>query len=346
MGVTLRQIATRSGVAVSTVSAALSPVCKKRISQNKLKEIRSLASKMGYRPNLSARRLRTGKTYNIGVVMMSFLDHHPISVYFDLISQACTKRDYCTIPLAVGRDYSGSSKYLDLLEEHHVDGLVFFNYFQHQHDQYLRLWQNNDAMVFRVLDPSLQSTSFDSVLVDHYTASKKLIDHVLSQGWTEILLVNESDHADMPWEMGFPRSWAEFQLQAGVTDISQNLIVYGERKALNRYNAVKDFIASGRIKKGKTALLLDGGDGSSAVYSALAEEGLVIGKDVAVAAFNAVPKNEFVSPRMTLLSEPFEKVADDMIDLLIGNIEGKGLSPRLNVSYEPELIVGPSTCRH
>ena len=345
MGVTLRQIAARSGVAVSTVSAALSPVCKKRISQIKLKEIRNLASKMGYRPNLSARRLRTGKTYNIGVVMMSFLEHHPISVYFDLISRACAKRDYCTIPLAIGRDYSDSSKYLDLFEEHHVDGLLFFNYFQHQYDQYLRLWQNNNAMVFRVLDPSLLNTSFDSVLVDHHNAGKKLIDHILSQGWTEMFFVSEGDPADVPWGMASLRSWAEFQMQAGVTDINQNVIVYGERKAKNRYNAIKDFIASGRVKKGKTALVLDGGDGSSAVYASLAEEGLVVGKDVAVAAMNSLPENEFVSPRMTVLSESFEKVADDMVDQLITKIDGKKSSLRLGASYEPELVVGPSTRR-
>ena len=91
MAVTLQQIASRSGVAPSTVSAVLSPVCKKRVSLKKKQEIINVAKKMGYRPNISARRLRTGQTLNIGVVVPSFLSHHPMSTYFDLISFASVK---------------------------------------------------------------------------------------------------------------------------------------------------------------------------------------------------------------------------------------------------------------
>ncbi len=89
MAITIQQIARKVGVAPSTVSAALSDVCKKKISKVRIEQIRKIADAMGYTPNLSARRLRTGRTLNIGVVIPSFLGHHPISKYFDLVSQDC-----------------------------------------------------------------------------------------------------------------------------------------------------------------------------------------------------------------------------------------------------------------
>ncbi|MHB9071598.1 MAG: LacI family DNA-binding transcriptional regulator [Sedimentisphaerales bacterium] len=344
MGVTLLQIARRSGVAVSTVSAALSPVCKKSISEGKMNEIRNVAEKMGYRPNLSARRLRTGKTFNVGVVIPSFLEHHPISTYFDLVSMACAERGYHAIPLVIEREYSNMPKQLGMLKDHHVDGLLFFDYTRQAYDQYLQFWQDNNNMVFRLLDPLLTNLPFQGVFVNHYGAGRILIEHVLSQGWTDLCFVSEIVN-DQLWEKGYGRAWAEFSRQACSNGYSYNVIEYEKRSAIHRYKAIKNLIGSGGIKKGNTALILDGGDGSSGVYGALAEAGLVIGRDVAIASMNTLPKNEFVCPAMTVLSEPYKDIAVAMVEQLLRDIEGKPEESSSVKSFEPKLIPGLSTCK-
>ena len=275
MGVTIQQIAKRTGVAASTVSAVLSPVCKKRVSQEKMQEIRSIATLMGYRPNLSARRLRTGQTFNVGVVIPSFLSHHPISTYFDLVSLACVKRGYHAIPLVVERNCNNMPKQLDMLEGHHVDGLIFFDYMRQAYDQYLRFWQDNNAMVFRFLDPLFVNLPFKGILVDHYGAGKKLLAHILSEGWTDVYFVSETINATL-WEKGYGHAWAEFSTQAYGDNLSHT-IRYEKRRAIDRYKAVQEFIRYNPIQKGRTAFVLDGGDGSSGVYGALNDAGLVIG---------------------------------------------------------------------
>jgi DNA-binding LacI/PurR family transcriptional regulator len=343
LAVTLQQIARRSNVAISTVSAALSPVCKKSISKEKQNEIRSVAKKMGYRPNLSARRLRTGKTFNIGVIIPSFLEHHPISIYFDLVTVACAERGYHAVPLVIGREYSNMPKQLDMLKDHHVDGLLFFDYNRQAYDQYLQLWQDNSAMIFRMLDPSLLNLPFEGILVDHYNAGKTLIEHILAQGWADLCFVTEV-FDDQLWEKGYGRAWAELSRQVQ-SNGTFNVIVYGQRNAASRYKAIKDSIGSGGIKKGNTALVLDGGDGSSSVYGALAEAGLVVGRDVAVASMNSLPTNEFVCPAMTMLSEPYKDIVEAMVDQLLRSIEGKAQELSSVKSFEPKLIHGLSTCR-
>lgn len=344
MAVTLQQIARRSGVAVSTVSAALSPICRKSISENKLNEIRSVAEKMGYRPNLSARRLRTGRTLNIGVVIPSFLEHHPISTYFDLVSRACAERGYHAIPLVIEREYSNMPRQLGMLKDHHVDGLLFFDYTRQAYDQYLQFWQDGSSMVFRMLDPLFANLPFQGILVNHYNAGKKLIEHVLAQGWTDLYFLSEMI-SDQLWEKGYGRAWAGFSRQVNNNGFYNNAIVYEKRSAIHRYKAIRDFIASGYVKKGCTALILDGGDGSSGVYGALAEAGLVVGQDVAVASMNSLPTNEFVYPAMTMLSEPYADIAVAMVEQLLHEIEGKPREFSSVKSYEPQLITGPSTCR-
>jgi len=343
LSVTLQQIARRSGVAVSTVSAALSPVCKKSISEEKMNEIRSVAKKMGYRPNLSARRLRTGKTFNIGVVIPSFLEHHPISTYFDLVSLACANRGYHAIPLVIQREYSNMPKQLGMLKDHHVDGLLFFDYTRQAYDQYLQLWQDNSSMVFRILDPLLTNLPFKGILVNHYEAGKKLIEYVLAQGWTDLCFVSEIVTEQL-WEKGYGRTWAEYSRQSR-DNACFNVIAYENRSAMHRYRAIEKFISSGCVKKGSTALILDGGDGSSGVYGALAKAGLVVGRDVAVASMNTLPPNEFVYPTMTMLSESYADIAEAMVDQLLQDIEGKAEALPSGKSFEPKLMIEPSTCR-
>ncbi|HPF86865.1 MAG TPA: LacI family DNA-binding transcriptional regulator [Candidatus Limiplasma sp.] len=59
---TIREIAKETGLSVSTVSIVLrGNVPKGRVSEETQKKIRMTAQKMGYQPNLSARRLRSGQ---------------------------------------------------------------------------------------------------------------------------------------------------------------------------------------------------------------------------------------------------------------------------------------------
>jgi DNA-binding LacI/PurR family transcriptional regulator len=147
------------------------------------------------------------------------------------------------------------------------------------------------------------------------------------------------------WEKGYGRAWAEFSVQFCDKGLGGNLINYQNRNAANRYNAIKQFVQSKPVHKGRTAFVLDGGDGSSGVYSALSEAGLVVGSDVAVAAMNTVPANEFVFPQLTTLVEPYEVIADTLVSELLSEIQPELDYPVSQRVYEPELVAGVSTAR-
>src|SRR5690625_4003324 len=78
---TLKEIADRAGVHVSTVSRALKRDPKEIGRSKSVARIHSIAEDLGYRPNLVAAGLRTNKSYTIGVVMPRLTDV--------VIAQAC-----------------------------------------------------------------------------------------------------------------------------------------------------------------------------------------------------------------------------------------------------------------
>jgi LacI family repressor for deo operon, udp, cdd, tsx, nupC, and nupG len=234
------------------------------------------------------------------------------------------------------------AEYTNVLEEHHVDGLLFLDFIMDGYDQYMQIWQNNRAMIFRMLDRILTSVPFDGVVTDHYSSSKKLITHILSQGWNDIVLVSESI-PPAKRVLGSWRAWKEHSSSSAL-DLEKNEVAYEVRTAASKYKAVKAFIEAGRVQKGKTALLLDGADGVTGVYGAITESGLTIGKDIAVAATNNTPLNEYVYPELTVIAEPRAEIAKSLVEMLLKKIEGEQLDPIPLDKYEPQLKIGASTC--
>ena len=68
----LRQVAQRSGVSVSTASRALNG--SSRVSGDTRAKVRAAASALGYRPNASARALRTARSQFIGLVVTNLVN--------------------------------------------------------------------------------------------------------------------------------------------------------------------------------------------------------------------------------------------------------------------------------
>lgn len=80
----LKDISKICGVSVATVSKALND--HKDIGEETKANIRRVAKEMGYSPNLSARALKTNRTYGIGVLFVdeaqSGLTHDYFPVYW------------------------------------------------------------------------------------------------------------------------------------------------------------------------------------------------------------------------------------------------------------------------
>jgi LacI family transcriptional regulator len=67
LAVTIRQVASASGVSVSTVSRAFT--APDQVQPQTLQRIREVAAKLGYSPNPAARSLRGGRTGSIGLII-------------------------------------------------------------------------------------------------------------------------------------------------------------------------------------------------------------------------------------------------------------------------------------
>src|SRR3954468_17308666 len=119
---TIKDVAARCGVHPSTVSRALSPAMKHLVAEDVAKRIHAAASALGYRLNMAAAGLRTGRSGLIGVLAPDIADpgFPPILAG---IADRLDAAGYATIVVDVGRN--GSQQTLvDRLIARGVDGLV------------------------------------------------------------------------------------------------------------------------------------------------------------------------------------------------------------------------------
>ena len=119
--VTIKEIAGRLNVSVSTVSRALhnhpSIGLKTRV------QIKKLAEELSYEPNQAAISFKQGKTYTIGVILPNLGEEY-FSMAINGIEDIATKNNYTVL---IGQSHDDSAReqqIIDTMRKHRVDGII------------------------------------------------------------------------------------------------------------------------------------------------------------------------------------------------------------------------------
>src|SRR5271170_5222233 len=124
MPATLHDIARETKTSISTVSRVLSggPAAKK-ISAITAQRVRQAAERLGYRPNLIARSLRTRKTNTIAL-LVSDISNPFFAQIGSQIEQSLSRQGYSLMLCNSGEDAEREAEYLQLLVQKGIDGLI------------------------------------------------------------------------------------------------------------------------------------------------------------------------------------------------------------------------------
>ncbi len=124
MPVTLQDIAAETQTSVSTVSRVLAGGdLARRISHATRQRVIEAAKRMGYRPNLLARSLRTRRTHTIGL-LVSDIANPWFGQLASLIEQSLRRHGYSLILGNSGEDPQVEATYLRLMPQRGIDGLI------------------------------------------------------------------------------------------------------------------------------------------------------------------------------------------------------------------------------
>ncbi|GGF70430.1 LacI family DNA-binding transcriptional regulator [Wenyingzhuangia marina] len=119
--VTLKEIAEKLNISVTTVSKALKDYSD--VSPKTKALVKELAATLNYTPNSFAVNLRTKESKTIGLVIPEVVHHFFSNVIKGIISEA-EKEGYLVIILQSNESYELEKKQVELLMSHRVDGIL------------------------------------------------------------------------------------------------------------------------------------------------------------------------------------------------------------------------------
>ena len=305
--VTIHDVARRAGVAVSSVSRALSD--HPDVSAAMRTKVRAAAEELGYAPDLIARSMRSGTTGVIGLVVRDYANPFFGQVIRG-IEEVLTDAGYTLIVTSSGRDPSHEARLIGILRQRRVDALLLATV-SDRVPATRKVIAGYDRPIL-LLDREFVRLSIPRILFDHASGVRDATADLLAKGHRRIAFITGTPDVRPTRERlrGFEAAYRDAGIDpAEGTQASEVFSTSVARDTANRLLALP-------VRRRPTALIAGGVQATSGVLEALSDLGLQPGVDVSMVSCDDLPWLRVMRPRVSAVSrdaEGFGRAAADQV---------------------------------
>jgi LacI family transcriptional regulator len=341
--VTIRDVAGESGVSVTTVSMVLNNgPSARRISEPTRKRIWKVANRLGYRPNLFARSLRSNRSRSLGVVVFDITDPYCAQI-LRAIENHLQPSGYFPVLADLQNDHGNFHRCLDMLLGRRVEGIIAIANWTYLETKLLAEISERNIPA-AVIGRELTGSPISSVVVDNEAGTRLALQHLYELGHSRIAFIKGPrglvDTAQR-WRglQGFAQE-VGLKLDAKlILDIKGRNSTYSEG-----YRLTEELLQS---YQEFTALVAFDDLTACAAIGALTKAGRRVPIDCSVVGFDDIPSSAFYNPSLTTIHQQLEMQgslgAEIIEDLIRASLEKRTVSPK-HRKVAPKLIVRDSTC--
>ncbi|MDI2028192.1 LacI family DNA-binding transcriptional regulator [Saccharopolyspora sp. TS4A08] len=218
---TLKDVAERAGVSVSTVSYVLNDSSKVVLSAETRARVRRIAKDLGYIPNSVARSLRSRSSRIVGMLVTKPLTNPRFAAIVQGASVALAEE---RMHLTILSDPSGGA-YLEDYRSGRLDGIVFVGHDDESVPEAFRQ-AAREGLPFVALDcgaPDAAGTPYSTVDFDYSAGARQMIEHVAERGFRVVLHV----HPEVPSRANRQREQALLRALADHPSLSLRVVSTG-----------------------------------------------------------------------------------------------------------------------
>ncbi len=328
--VSMKDIARRCGVSVSTVSKALNG--RQDVGEETKQEILSAAKDLGYTANSAARALKTNRTYSIGIVFTDLQNSGFMHEYFastlNSFRLEAERRGYDIIFMSnsLGPTNTG---YLQHALFRGLDGVAVIC--ADFHDPQVQELFCSDLPVVS-LDHAFNNRT--AVLSDNMRGLETLVRYVYGKGHRKIAYIHGNPTAVTEMRMtGFYRACESLGLE-----IPDEYIAECEyHEPVSCYKATKQLLA---LKDRPTCILFSDDYSYIGGINAIKEEGLRVPEDISIVGYDGIHMAGMVSPKLTTWQQNGFELGRIAAEQLIERIEHPRTTPPRHITIEGRLLEG------
>jgi LacI family transcriptional regulator len=332
---TVRDVATRAGVSVATVSRVInetSPVSDKLSAR-----VLAAVDELGYQPNRLARSLRRGETQTLGLIVPNIADPF-FAEMARCVENAGTERGYSVIVCSADHNVERELFYVRLLSERQVDGILFV---AAQLGKEQTRGVLNQGVPVVVVDRAMPGLGVDSVLVDNLCGGWLATRHLIELGHHRIACITTSLDTGPFVERyeGYRRALDESGLPVIETLVVRSPQAYDMHE--RGYEAACNLLSASELP---TALFVCNDLMAIGALNAAADRGFQVPGDVSVVGYDDIYVASLVRPALTTIAQPVAETGALATSMLLERVRDPDLPPR-NVVLEARLVLRGSTAR-
>jgi LacI family transcriptional regulator len=345
--VTIRDVAKESGFSSTTVSIVLNNAPLARyIPDSTKKRIERAAKKLGYRPNLFARSLRSQRSHTVGVMVFDMTDPY-CTLVLRGIENSLYQSSYLPILTDVHNERSRFERYLEMLLDRRVEALIVLaNWLFVDIDVLADLEKSSIPTV--MIGRELETDSISSVLVDNELGAHSALEHLHSLGHRKIAFIRgPKTLADSAPRWKGIRSFAksiDLEIDSRlVLDLPESRDPSSSFEA--GYKLTEDLL---KQKRPFTALMAFDDMTAFGAIRALAKAGLRVPEHCSVIGFDDVAASALYTPSLTTIRQPMEVMGTIAVGIALEGVNAVLEKRQLTAVHRkiaPELAVRESTRR-
>ena len=313
--VTSLEVAKLAGVSQSAVSRVFTPGASSSKKTNEL--VRKAAAKLGYRPNVLARSLITGKSRIIGLVV-AYLNNYFYPEALELLSSALQKKGYHVLIFMAGNTEDDIEDAVDEILDYQVDGIIAASVSMSS-DLAKRCGSAGVPVV--LFNRSQDDERFSAVTSDNELGGQKVARFLLAGGHKKIGYIAgwEGASTQRDREKGFVTELARNGQELYAREVG-NFNKDEARQAARKMFAKKDYPDAVFIANDAMAI---------AVIDVIRFElGLKVPEQVSVVGYDDVPISSSPAYDLTTVRQPANRMVAETVSILIESIENKTTTAR------------------
>lgn len=328
--VSMKDIALRCGVSMSTVSKALNG--RVDVGAAKKEQILKVAKELGYTANSAARALKTNRTYSIGIVFTDLSNsgfmHEFFASTLNHFRMEAERRGY-DITFISENMGPANTGYLQHALARGLDGVAIIcaDFFDPKIQELVR---SNLPIIS--LDHAFNNRA--AILSDNMRGMESLVRYVYGKGHRRIAYIHGNPTAVTENRlMGFYRACEAL----GLAIPNEYITECEYHEPVSCYKATKRLLA---LPERPTCILFSDDYSYIGGINAIYEAGLRVPEDISIVGYDGIHMAKMVSPKLTTWQQNTAELGRLAAERLIDRIEHPHTTPPKHITVQGRLLEG------
>lgn len=332
--VTIYDIAKKANVSAMTVSRVINKSDK--ISEETKKKVEAIIKELNYFPNNSARNLITKKTKILSLMITDISNPFFTSVARGAEDKAM-QMGYQLLLCNSDENFDKESKYMEMLISTGTDGVLIAPTNDSSKKDIRKL--SKHGVPFVLIDRHIPGLDCDQVLSDNETSTRRLLEHLISQGHKRIAIIN----APLDVSTARERHQAYLDtLKLHRIPIKEQLILVSQFRESDGSNSVQQLLDLPETERPTAIFATNNFIGMSTMKS-LQKQNINVPEEIAVVSYDGVPNYTENEPTLTVAEQPAYHFGYMGTQLLIERIEGTAPDQARKIVLPSEIRIRASS---